>query len=242
MHGYTKASDKQQIQNRLRRIEGQVRGLQRMVEEEAYCVEVLTQIASIVSASEKVALILLEDHIEHCVHEAIAEGEVRGQGSGAVRRRGTVPEGLKRRTREASFGAARARARLDHRTSTQALRSTRTSETSPSFASKGLIEARTRAAPELGAARSSASSGKANTCLSSSRVAPKNVKLPNSYSCPFAPSRHTSTYTRAPLGLRNADASRNKTGVPRNAGGTSTVSVTESFPKSVTAIRLFAGL
>lgn len=75
MRGYIKASDKQQIQNRLRRIEGQVRGLQRMVEEEAYCVEVLTQIASIVSASEKVALILLEDHIEHCVKEAIADGE-----------------------------------------------------------------------------------------------------------------------------------------------------------------------
>ena len=75
MRGYIKATDKQQIQNRLRRIEGQVRGLQRMVEEEAYCVEVLTQIASIVSASEKVALILLEDHIEHCVKEAIADGE-----------------------------------------------------------------------------------------------------------------------------------------------------------------------
>jgi DNA-binding FrmR family transcriptional regulator len=75
LHGYIKAKDKHQLQNRLRRIEGQVRGLQRMVEEEAYCVEVLTQIASIVSASEKVALILLEDHIEHCVKEAIADGE-----------------------------------------------------------------------------------------------------------------------------------------------------------------------
>jgi CsoR family transcriptional regulator, copper-sensing transcriptional repressor len=75
LRGYIKASDKQQIQNRLRRIEGQVRGLQRMVEEEAYCVEVLTQIASIVSAAEEVALILLEDHIEHCVKEAIADGE-----------------------------------------------------------------------------------------------------------------------------------------------------------------------
>jgi len=46
-----------------------------MVEEEAYCVEILTQIASIVSASEKVALILLNDHVEHCVREAIEEGE-----------------------------------------------------------------------------------------------------------------------------------------------------------------------
>ena len=75
MRGYIKAKDKHQLQNRLRRIEGQVRGLQRMVEEEAYCVEILTQIASIVSASEKVALILLEDHVEHCVREAIEDGE-----------------------------------------------------------------------------------------------------------------------------------------------------------------------
>ena len=51
-----------------------MRGLQRVVEEEAYCVEVLTQIASIVSASEKVALILLEDHVEHSLREAIEQG------------------------------------------------------------------------------------------------------------------------------------------------------------------------
>jgi len=75
LRGYIKAKDKQQLQNRLRRIEGQVRGLQRMVEEEVYCVEILTQIASIVSASEKVALILLEDHVEHCVREAIDDGD-----------------------------------------------------------------------------------------------------------------------------------------------------------------------
>jgi DNA-binding FrmR family transcriptional regulator len=75
LRGYIKAKDKHQLQNRLRRIEGQVRGLQRMVEEEAYCVNILTQIASIVSASEKVAIILLEDHVEHCVREAIEDGE-----------------------------------------------------------------------------------------------------------------------------------------------------------------------
>jgi DNA-binding FrmR family transcriptional regulator len=75
LRGYIRAKDKHQLQNRLRRIEGQVRGLQRMVEEEAYCVEILTQISSIVSASEKVALILLEDHVEHCVREAIEDGE-----------------------------------------------------------------------------------------------------------------------------------------------------------------------
>ena len=75
MRGYIRAKDKHQLQNRLRRIEGQVRGLQRMVEEEAYCVDILTQISSIVSASEKVALILLKDHVEHCVREAIEDGE-----------------------------------------------------------------------------------------------------------------------------------------------------------------------
>ena len=75
MRGYIKAKDKERLQNRLRRIEGQARGLQRMVEEEAYCVDILTQISSVVSASEKVALILLEDHVEHCVREAIEDGQ-----------------------------------------------------------------------------------------------------------------------------------------------------------------------
>jgi DNA-binding FrmR family transcriptional regulator len=74
-HGYIKAKDKESLQNRLRRIEGQVRGLQRMVDEEAYCVEVLTQIASVVAALEKVGTILLKDHVEHCVRESIEKGE-----------------------------------------------------------------------------------------------------------------------------------------------------------------------
>ena len=73
-HGYIKAIDKEKIQNRLKRIEGQVRGLQRMVDEEAYCVDILTQISSIVSASEKVALMLLKDHVEHCVRESVESG------------------------------------------------------------------------------------------------------------------------------------------------------------------------
>jgi CsoR family transcriptional regulator, copper-sensing transcriptional repressor len=73
-HGYIKAKDKELLQNRLRRIEGQVRGVQRMVEE-AYCVDVLTQIASVVSALEKVGAILLKDHVEHCVRESIEKGE-----------------------------------------------------------------------------------------------------------------------------------------------------------------------
>ena len=65
-HGYIKAKDKEKLQNRLRRIEGQVRGLQRMVDEKAYCVDVLTQISSVVSALERVGTILLKDHVEHC--------------------------------------------------------------------------------------------------------------------------------------------------------------------------------
>jgi CsoR family transcriptional regulator, copper-sensing transcriptional repressor len=74
-HGYIKAKDKEKIRNRLRRIEGQVRGVQRMVNEEAYCVDVLTQIGSVVSALEKVGTLLLKDHVEHCVRESIEKGE-----------------------------------------------------------------------------------------------------------------------------------------------------------------------
>lgn len=75
VHGYIKADDKEKVQNRLKRIEGQIRGLQRMVDEETYCVDVLTQISSSVSALEKVATILLQDHVEHCVRESIENGE-----------------------------------------------------------------------------------------------------------------------------------------------------------------------
>ncbi len=74
-HGYIKAQDKEKLQNRLRRIEGQVRGLQRMVEEETYCVDVLTQVASVVSALEKVGALVLKDHVEHCLRESIESGD-----------------------------------------------------------------------------------------------------------------------------------------------------------------------
>lgn len=74
-HGYIKQGDKEKLRNRLRRIEGQVRGLQRMIDEEAYCVDVLTQIASVVSALEKVGAITLKDHVEHCVRGSIERGE-----------------------------------------------------------------------------------------------------------------------------------------------------------------------
>src|SRR5918995_4836707 len=73
-HGYIKPKDKELLQNRLKRIEGQVRGIQRMVDEEAYCVDILTQIGSVVSASETVGTILLKDHVEHCVRESVEKG------------------------------------------------------------------------------------------------------------------------------------------------------------------------
>ncbi|MGH9041179.1 MAG: metal-sensitive transcriptional regulator [Acidimicrobiia bacterium] len=72
MRGYT--SDKDAVQQRLRRIEGQVRGLQRMVDEDAYCIDVLTQISAATKALESVALQLLEEHLSHCVREAVAAG------------------------------------------------------------------------------------------------------------------------------------------------------------------------
>ena len=73
-HGYIKEGDKEKLRNRLRRIEGQVRGLQRMVDEEVYCVDVLTQVASVVSALEKVGALVLRDHVEHCVRESTEKG------------------------------------------------------------------------------------------------------------------------------------------------------------------------
>ena len=73
-HGYIKEGDKEKLKNRLRRIEGQVRGVQRMVEEEAYCVDILTQISSYIAASEKVASLVLKDHMDHCVRAALEDG------------------------------------------------------------------------------------------------------------------------------------------------------------------------
>ena len=72
MPGYTK--NKTAIQSRLRRIEGQVRGVQRMVDDDRYCIDVLTQVNAARAALESVALELLADHTEHCVAEAISSG------------------------------------------------------------------------------------------------------------------------------------------------------------------------
>lgn len=68
-------SDKKEaIHKRLRRIEGQVRGLQRMVDEDKYCVEILDQVAAVTKALQAVALELLDDHLSHCVADALATG------------------------------------------------------------------------------------------------------------------------------------------------------------------------
>ena len=73
MAGYK--SHKEQIQARLRRIEGQIRGVQKMVDEDRYCIDVLTQVSAAKAALDAVALALLQDHTEHCVAEAIRSGD-----------------------------------------------------------------------------------------------------------------------------------------------------------------------
>lgn len=72
MVGYQ--DDKEAIQKRLRRIEGQVRGLQRMIDEDSYCIDVLTQVSAATKALQAVALELLDDHLSHCVADAVAGG------------------------------------------------------------------------------------------------------------------------------------------------------------------------
>jgi DNA-binding FrmR family transcriptional regulator len=70
--GYTASKD--QLLTRLRRIEGQVRGVERMVDDDRYCIDVLTQIAAVQAALDKVALGLLDGHARHCIVEGGAEG------------------------------------------------------------------------------------------------------------------------------------------------------------------------
>ncbi len=72
MYGYTPR--KEHYLKRLRRIEGQARGLQRMVEDDKYCIDILTQVSAMTRALQSVAVGLLEDHLGHCVAEAVAEG------------------------------------------------------------------------------------------------------------------------------------------------------------------------
>lgn len=71
-HGYS--AHKDNYAKRLRRIEGQVRGIAKMIEEDKYCIDVLTQISAVNSAMRSVALNLLDEHLDHCVGRAVAQG------------------------------------------------------------------------------------------------------------------------------------------------------------------------
>jgi len=68
-------NSKPQIQARLSRLEGQVRGIHRMVDEERYCIDILTQVNAVKAALDKVAIALLDDHVQHCVADAIRAGD-----------------------------------------------------------------------------------------------------------------------------------------------------------------------
>ncbi|MHA6631439.1 metal-sensitive transcriptional regulator [Pseudonocardia sichuanensis] len=72
MHGYTQ--DKDAYLKRLRRVEGQVRGIAKMIEDDKYCIDVLTQVSAATKALEAVALGLLDEHLKHCVAQAAADG------------------------------------------------------------------------------------------------------------------------------------------------------------------------
>ncbi|MDX6520539.1 MAG: CsoR family transcriptional regulator, copper-sensing transcriptional repressor [Gaiellales bacterium] len=72
-HGYSEQKDA--ITKRLHRIEGQVRGIERMVEDDRYCIDILDQISAITTALEKVALQILDGHVNHCVSDAMRSGD-----------------------------------------------------------------------------------------------------------------------------------------------------------------------
>jgi len=72
-HSYTK--DRRDLLNRLKRIEGQVRGIRRLVEGEAYCLDILQQVEAMTAAADQVGLLLLEDHIDGCLAHAVATGD-----------------------------------------------------------------------------------------------------------------------------------------------------------------------
>ncbi len=77
-HGYI--SSKDDYLKRLRRIEGQVRGLQRMVENDEYCIDILTQVSAATKALQSVAVGLLDEHLRHCVADAVASGDEAESG------------------------------------------------------------------------------------------------------------------------------------------------------------------
>ena len=75
VYGYTK--DKDALIKRLHRIEGQVRGLEKMVEDDRYCIDILTQVGAVSTALESMALKILDDHVNHCVAGALASGDAQ---------------------------------------------------------------------------------------------------------------------------------------------------------------------
>src|SRR5690625_2810982 len=84
-------NDKDRYLSRVRRIEGQARGIHRMIDEDTYCIDILTQVSAMTSALENVALALLDDHLDHCVADAVASGgdeaqEKLREASEAIRR------------------------------------------------------------------------------------------------------------------------------------------------------------
>ena len=82
-------TEKQAVLTRLRRIEGQIRGLQRLVDEEQYCIDILTQVSAATKALEGVALVLLDQHLEHCLTHATdpaAAQQKLNEASAAIRR------------------------------------------------------------------------------------------------------------------------------------------------------------
>jgi DNA-binding FrmR family transcriptional regulator len=73
VHGYT--ADKEALKKRLARIEGQVRGIAKMIDDDRYCIDILTQLGAVDTALEQVAIKVLEEHVQHCVAGALASGD-----------------------------------------------------------------------------------------------------------------------------------------------------------------------
>ncbi len=74
-HGYIAQGDKEALIRRMRRVEGQARGIEKMISDDRYCIDVLTQIAAMGTALESVAFQILDDHVNHCVKSALASGD-----------------------------------------------------------------------------------------------------------------------------------------------------------------------
>ena len=93
--GYSQS--KNALIKRLHRIEGQVRGIEKMVEDDRYCIDILTQIGAVKTALEQVGVKLLEDHVSHCVADAIASGDERAAGEKTSELLGAVQRFVKTR-------------------------------------------------------------------------------------------------------------------------------------------------